>query len=170
MYEGTRVESGPTVKATPPVAPVSDRKLIQVAPRDVATVADKVGPLLQSSVERSGGRLSVGYLLDSLRAGASQLWLGTADDRIEMALVTYVTEYPSGLTSCQILVLAGARPDLWLQCEPLIEKWARGRSCTKIEACARPGWERVARHYRKRYIMLEKELDDGLHLHSTAST
>jgi len=170
MYESTQIEGGPAVKAAPAVGQESIRKLVQVAPRDMAKVADKVKPLLQSSVERSGGRLSVDYLLDSLRAGASQLWLATADGRIEMALVTYVTKYPTGLTSCQILVLAGERLDLWLQCEPLIEKWARSCGCTKIEACGRLGWERIARHYRKRYVILDRELDDGLHLHSASPT
>ena len=169
MYEEAGIETERDGRIESPIGQVSDRKLIQVAPRDITTIAEKVRPFLEKAVERSGGRLSVNYLFDSLGAGASQLWLGIADARIEMALVTYITKYPSGLISCQILVLAGERPDIWLECEPLIEKWARSRGCAKIEACARPGWERVARHYRKRYVMLEKELNDGRTFTTTTS-
>jgi hypothetical protein len=72
--------------------------------------------------------------------------------------VTTIRPYPSGLKCCQILVLAGQEVRRWMSCAPVLENWARARGCTRMETYARPGWERIAPDYRKKFVLLEKEI------------
>ncbi len=150
MPKQTRIVDTPTL-----------HKVKGIPASQVSKVWAKVRPLIRNGLKRSGGRLSETTVYDALVNGQMRLWIGVRNDEVEMVMVTWIATYPTGFKCLQVVLLAGSRPEAWLQFEPELEAWAREQGCHRIEAWARPGWERVLKHYRKRYVMLERELTDG---------
>jgi hypothetical protein len=86
-----------------------------------------------------------------------QMWIA-ADDDVKAVVLTRIAADES--KTCVVTHAAGydrmAGQHLW----PLIGNWARSIGSTRIEAVARPGWERILGQYgmKKTHVILEGDL------------
>lgn len=96
-------------------------------------------------------------LVDQIRDRTRQLWVAS-DGTVKAALLTQIAD--DKLATCRITHLVGVDRDSWLHLFGAIEGWARELGCQRIEAIARPGWERAAKPLgmTKTHIVLEKRL------------
>lgn len=60
---------------------------------------------------------------------------------------------------CGITACAGEEMPRWLNLIDRIEEFARSEGCGRVRICGRKGWRRVLDGYRKRYVILDKELN-----------
>ena len=87
-----------------------------------------------------------------------QLWL--AWERgvgAEAVAVTGISEHAL-MRVAVIYICIGRQREYWIEFLAKLEDWARAEGCRRIEAWARPGWEKVLKGYRKTHVMLEKAL------------
>lgn len=103
------------------------------------------------------GQLSADDMVDQIRRGERQLWLAW-DDGVRGALLTCVLT--DRMKTVVLTHCAGEGFRDWLPMLPLVEAWARGIGADRIEANARPGWERFLKGYgmEKTHVVMEKVL------------
>lgn len=90
------------------------------------------------------------------------LWNDVANERRQLwylpakaALLTTVQD--DNYQTCVVTHCAGHQMNEWAHLFGYIEDWARGIGCQRIEAIARPGWERIL-DMKKTHVVLEKRL------------
>lgn len=112
-------------------------------------------PLLSQCTE--DGRYTVDDLIEQIKSGDRQCWM--IDNRA-IALTQISAER---FKTCWITHVTGAGLQEWKDAFEEIEAWARYLGCARIEAVARPGYERIGKQYglRKTHVLLVKELTDG---------
>ncbi len=103
---------------------------------------------------KDGGRSS-DYYLEEVRQKRRQLWVVMADEPLAAILTTIPDD---NYQTCTLTHAAGKNMRDWLHLWGVIEAWAREIGCKRIEAVARPGWERVLSDMRKTHVILEKRL------------
>lgn len=95
-------------------------------------------------------------LLDEVEAKQRQLWVGKRGDEVLVAVLTGVG--PDLLQTFTVTHAAGKDREAWLHLWGTLEDWARSIGCKRIEARARPGWERILKDMKKTHVILEKRL------------
>ena len=86
-----------------------------------------------------------------IRAGRAVLW-----PMQRSAAVTQIHEHPNGRVLR--LWLAGGDLDELRHFLPAADNYGRMMGCMAVEIEGRPGWERVLEGYKKRRVILVKEL------------
>lgn len=117
-----------------------------------------VEKFIEDALQKGGGRFNVDDVFEELASGESDLWMAVENEEPMAAVVTTVTEYRNG-TCCSMDVCGGTHRKKWMdELKEEIEKDAKKRGCDWMEAPARPGWARVLKDYRKKFLILEKAL------------
>lgn len=101
------------------------------------------------------GSLNPGDLWDDVACKRRQLWVAMAEKPLAAVLTTVRDD---NYQTCVLTHAAGEDMRSWLHLWDKIEAWAKGIGCERIEAIARPGWERVLRDMKKTHVVLEKRL------------
>lgn len=101
-------------------------------------------PLLRDALKWHPYLTEVG-LLQLLMSGRAQLVLFTADDRVQVALVMEIAQYPEHRVGNAIF-LGGHKGVMRFvdQIVAHIEQWSRQRGCDMIGLEGRKGWKKVA--------------------------
>lgn len=86
-----------------------------------------------------------------------QLFVVEGED-IKVVVLTRIAD--DDLQSCVVTHAAGYDRASWQHLWQALENWAQSIGCKRIEAIARPGWERplAAFGMKKTHVMLEKAL------------
>ena len=137
--------------------PSSDSEFCRVY--DLAIV-DFVRPMLADIVHRADGKFTERGILEAVAGGYMQMWLGTSSKEVTVIVLTEITQYDSTRRLCIIAVTGKDRRN-WLDNIEILKQYARDNHCSKIEAWARPGWERVLKDWKKTHVLLEMGLDDA---------
>ncbi len=95
-------------------------------------------------------------LLDEVERKERQLWVGVSKGRPVVAVLTTIGN--DLLQTMQVTHAAGTERATWVHLWADLEKWAKSIGCKRIEAIARPGWERVLKDMKKTHVILEKRL------------
>jgi len=98
------------------------------------------------------GSLEPNDLWDDIKARKRQLWV--VGDGMAAVLTTVRDDR---LQTCVITHAAGENMRSWVHMISLIEDWARDIGAKRLEAIARPGWEKVL-DMKKTHVVLEKRL------------
>jgi hypothetical protein len=106
---------------------------------------------------KRGGVSAFKPVKESVLAGTALLWLAAKDNHIHAAAVTEINETEWRRT-CVIVACSGRRMTEWLPLIAAIEKFARTEGCAGVQIMGRPGWERALKEYRRKAVVLEKEL------------
>lgn len=93
-----------------------------------------------------------------IRDRERQLWL--AEDAGEIKCVMLTSVLSDRLDTVLVTHCCGHDMSEWLRLWTVIEAWARERGAKRIEAVARPGWERMLSRFgmKKTHVVLEKRL------------
>lgn len=83
-----------------------------------------------------------------------QLWVAMKGEPIAAVLTTVSDDL---LQTLVVTHAAGKNMRDWLHLWQVIEDWAKQIGCKRIEAVARPGWERFL-DMKKTHVVLEKRL------------
>lgn len=102
------------------------------------------------------GSTSPERLLAEVEEKQRQLWVGERDGEPMVAVLTTIG--PDLLQTMQVTHAAGREREAWLHLWADLEEWAKSIGCKRIEAVARPGWERVLKDMKKTHVILEKRL------------
>jgi hypothetical protein len=124
---------------------------------DQIRAATAVHPYLEQFTNR--GQYTASDIIDQIEQQFRQCWIVVRDDEIKAVALTQIGN--DRLNTCQITHLTGTGFRDWQDAFLEVEKWARHLGCKRIEALARPGWERIGKKYglKKTHVMLEKDLD-----------
>lgn len=117
------------------------------------------GPMLERALARAPGRYAGGDIYELLVKGGSTLWLVFDDAGIIAACATRLYDIPLGRILC-VEWLGGGRLREWVgHLVPLLERYAKDLSCTKIEAHGRKGWKRILEEHGWRQFSVSYEKD-----------
>lgn len=107
------------------------------------------------------GRYTLDDILDQIATGDRQCWIVTEAGAARAVALTKISD--ERFKTCHITHLTGDGLREWHSAFAEIERWAVHMGCSKIEAIARPGYERVGKRYglRKTHVLLEKDLTHG---------
>jgi hypothetical protein len=94
-------------------------------------------------------------LIEHIRDRTRQLWIAF-DGRVRAVVLTQVGD--DRLKTVRITHVAGDGFEEWAHMRSIIKAWALEMGSRRLEAIARPGWERVAREMRKTHVVLEERL------------
>jgi len=94
---------------------------------------------------------------DQIRDRERQLWVAW-DNGVKAVVLTAIAD--DRLGSCLVTHAAGKGMADWLHLFPVIVEWAKAQGCKRIEATARPGWERMLKGFdmKKSHVILEARL------------
>lgn len=98
------------------------------------------------------GSIDPDELWDDIENMRRQLWV------VKGKAAVLTTVRPDKLKTCVVTHAAGRDMRGWVHLWEYLENWAREIGCERIEAVARPGWERVLKDMRKTHVILEKRL------------
>lgn len=101
-----------------------------------------------------GGTWEPQDLVEDVIEGTRQLWI-VHDDEIKAAILTLLQD--DRQRTCVITHVTGSDRGSWMHLLPQLEEEARRVGCKRIEAVARPGWEKVL-DWKKTHVVLEKNL------------
>ena len=130
--------------------------LVHVKPDQV----DNASPICLHLIKQSlsdDSSYSIDDVLDELREGKAQLWLGVRDNKVQAILVTVINTHPCA-KDCLIWLCAGNNRENWTHLLPQIENWAKAHGCDAMVVRGRRGWEKVMKDYKKTHVILEKKL------------
>lgn len=122
-----------------------------------STQLDEWLPRIAWHLERfcDDGALAPSDLVEQIRDRTRQLWIAV-DSRVRAVALTQVSE--DRLSTVRITHVAGDGFEEWAHLREVIKAWAREMGSRRLEAIARPGWERVAKEMRKTHVVLEERL------------
>lgn len=99
--------------------------------------------VLERAFARSGGIYTEEAVLERLRKGEWQLWMGFRGSVAEMALLTAVMERDDGKRACHLMMAGGQNAAEWLEVAAnALEKWMAGNGCVEVMCSGRLGWKR----------------------------
>jgi hypothetical protein len=106
----------------------------------------------------ANGATTPDELIADLRDRQRQLWLVDDDGDVLCALLTQVMG--DRLWTVRVTHCAGRDYERWLDLWPVIEEWAREIGSKRIEALARPGWQRPLKAFGMvpTHVLLERRL------------
>lgn len=104
----------------------------------------------------ASGQFTPDDLAQQIERRERQLWVALDGEEVRCAVLTMVQADRLSTVTVTHCVGAGYRD--WLHMWPVLEGWAREMGSQRIEALARPGWERVLTGMRKTHVLLEKRL------------
>jgi hypothetical protein len=130
-------------------------QLICVDPIRVPEFWPYVRPLIVRAMQRGGG--AFWPVESAVLQGRALLWLAWNGERIEAAAVTELQQ-SEWRKVCEIVACGGAVLARWIDLIDGIEQYARAEGATAVRIVGRDGWERVLRNYRRKRVVLEKEL------------
>lgn len=101
-------------------------------------------------------------VLSGLLAGEFQLWVAEAGDKLTMAAITEVADYPARRVGIVVL-LGGEELDRCLPFLDTMEAWAKSVGCQRFVGSGRPGLSKklAARGYKVTSMALAKDLYDA---------
>lgn len=101
--------------------------------------------------------LTAESLWSDIKASERQLWVVT-DDEVKAVVLTRIAA--DDTKTCVVTHAAGYDRPSWQHLWTALEFWAKGIGCKRIEAVARPGWERILRQFemKKTHVILERSL------------
>jgi hypothetical protein len=112
-------------------------------PADAAGVWEKVCPLLDPAIRRSGGLYEPDDVKALVTGGGWSLWLAGDDKAVCAAWTTVVKHFPRGKV-LEIPFAGGAGAEGWYE-QALAEtdKFAREMGCDRLRCAGRKGWARM---------------------------
>lgn len=122
-----------------------------------ASILDQWLPRIGWQLEsfcRDGGWLPED-IVEQIRDRRRQLWIAF-DGEVRAAALTQVED--DRLKTVRITHVAGNGFRDWAHLREVIKAWAREIGSKRLEAVARPGWERIAKEMRKTHVVLEERL------------
>lgn len=104
------------------------------------------------------GQWHVEDLLDHIESRERQCWLVMKENSPRAVALTQISD--DRLSTCRITNVTGTGLREWSDAYLEVESWARSIGSARLEALARPGYERVGKPYglRKTHVLLEKDL------------
>lgn len=146
-----------------PQAEQVSEKPLDLTPVKIACLAeywDEAWSLLEPAVARNGLYTKASVMV-ALLAGEFQLWV-VEDDRMHMAVITEIAEYPA-LKIGTILFVGGDEYPRCLEFIDYIEKWSKECGCSRFICTGREGFSRrlERRGYRKTLVTMVKDFYDG---------
>lgn len=131
-------------------------KVEGVPRRMVGAMAHILRPYLAEFTE--GGRYTVEDRLDQIAAGDRQCWLVMDGINIRAVALTQISS--ERFKTCWITHLTGEGLLEWAGAFEEIEAWAKSLGCARIEAVARPGYERIGKRFglKKTHVLLAKDI------------
>lgn len=130
--------------------------VIGIPHHQVAGMEPRLRPFLAEFTE--GGKFTVRDLIEDIHERLRQCWVVFQGGEIRAVALTQIGG--DRLNTCRITHLTGNGLHGWKDAFLAIEAWAAGQGCARIEAIARPGYERVGKPFglKKTHVLLEKEL------------
>ena len=127
---------------------------VGVPPGDVRAAG--IEEFLAEFTER--GKYTVSDLIEEIEARDRQCWAVLHGQEVRAVALTQISGVRKRV--CHVTHLTGDGLNEWKDAFLTIESWARSQGCVRIEALARPGYERVGKPYglRKSHVLLEKDL------------
>ncbi len=113
-------------------------------------------PLLAPAIESNGNHTAESILI-GLKRAQLQLWCAFDQDKMIMAGITEIADYPK-VRQCLLFLCGGKRMDLWLEALPYVEQWAKEQGCRKVLISGRRGWLRALKGYTERSIVIERDI------------
>jgi hypothetical protein len=130
-------------------------ELIRIDPSSVHQFWPLVKQLIYIAMKRSDLG-SFWYVEQCVLNGSMALWL-VRDGQIKAAVVTEIFKNEWGCAGV-IVACGGQNMSKWLHLIDGIEDHFRAEGCTKSRIHGRNGWERKLPDYRRKRVVLEKEL------------
>lgn len=130
--------------------------LMCVGPENLDRIWPFAEPLLRKAYAEMD-EFMPSNLLQWLKQGKGQLWVGIEANRIVYAFTTSLEARPSGLC-LRVLALGGEGLEHIRTCESILAKFARDEGCVKITSEGRNGWVRSMPGYKMTRAFFEKEL------------
>jgi len=139
-------------------------ELVSIPNNLVNKVWIKVESDIQSAMDRSGNYATPNHFKEWCEKGLCQLWIlwdKEAKDQYYGVVVTELNIRPL-IKTCNIRIMVGKDRTEWQHHIKIIEDFARKNKCDKMELIARPGWERILKHfnYSKSHVILDKFLKE----------
>lgn len=119
---------------------------------------DAFWPLAEPLIEKAlvyAPDWTTSSILEDLKQGRKQLYLTRPS--CDLALVTSIEIRPRAKVLA-IWACAGHMPENWEEILEGLEQWGRSLGCTAVEAAGRPGWARRLSNYKRRTVIVRKEL------------
>lgn len=120
-----------------------------------------VSDMIANVAERSDGRWTPRNIAERLATQDWQLWV-VYDGSIKACLATECFREASGLKVARIVFCTGIGAKQWVDLVDVIEEWARGEGCKKLETLCRKGWfkhlSKSVHDYKMTHVLLEKDL------------
>lgn len=135
-------------------------KVIGIPAAHIPLVEARIRPFLDEFTNR--GQVTVADLLNDLTHKRRQCWVVFSGGKIGAVALTQI--FDDRIKTCRITHLTGEGLQEWQDAFTEVERWAKSLGCARIEALARPGYERIGKRYglQKTHVMLEKDLSDGV--------
>jgi hypothetical protein len=126
-----------------------------VPPCSVSVVWPQVWHFIYGAMRR-GGLSAYRPVAENVLDGRALLWIAYDGKKVQAAAVTEVqaTEW----RKVCIIVACGGENLCWPDLIQPLEQFARAEGCTAVRIMGRPGWERVLKEYRRKRVVLEKEI------------
>lgn len=130
---------------------------------------DHFWPLVSPFIEKAMIRTGVikdydpEYVLNNLRAGYMQCWIGHEGEDIKVVHITMIDDLPK--RKVLKIPLVGAEEgsiDNWIEHLQVFKEFARAHGCSVVRGGGRRGWERKL-HPDKVHILFDIEINHGLH-------
>lgn len=131
-----------------------------IQPHQLDATWPRVLPLIAEACKRGGDCHSPDDTLEALRAGRMQLWVAVSSEALDAVFVTRIVKHP-GRTVAEVVIATGSGyQDWYAQFLETVEAWARANGADRVRLVARPGWQRVVKHfgYEPLHVELVKDL------------
>lgn len=133
--------------------------IAQIQPVDVPAVWAELAERLPPHLDKMDGRLRVEDVFRLLVDGEWALWVIHDDTGQPEAFVGLsVKDEPSGAKSGVIEFMVGEHRKEWLPSIPLLENWARGVGCDRLQMLVPKVFARDLPDYRMSHVFLERAL------------
>lgn len=133
-----------------------------VPPDFLPDIWNEVEGFIKSAIEHSCGESQIQDIYKKIEEQKMGL-IVVEDEGIIAAAVVEFMNYPQ-ITALRVAYLGGLRMTDWLgELVEFLDKWALENGMNRVEQMGRHGWVKVLEKYgyRKRYVFMTKELDNG---------
>ncbi len=139
--------------------------LLLVTPDLLATMWDRVVPLLLQGRQYWEEFSTIDALRAQIEAGQMQLWLCLDEDGPFIGFLTQFDIYPKTKV-CRIVWISGQGLSRVLYALPSIEIWAKRQGASRVEVLGRVGWIKLLENggYELKSFLLAKDLS-GMEVH-----
>lgn len=115
-------------------------------------------PHIESACAYSGGRITPEAVQRAATKSEMQVFAVILDDTLVGVGVTCLSLHPSGLKSCDVLLVGGTLAGLWAELEAPLRRWALGEGCQRLQMVGRKGWARALPNWKIAATMYELEI------------